>query len=34
MQINDVVDYEINSTKISGIYEADELNRYKIEMNS
>jgi len=28
MQVNDVVDYEINSTKISGIYEADELNRY------
>ena len=28
MQINDVVDYEINSTKISGVYEADELNRY------
>ena len=28
MQINDVVDYEINATKISGIYEADELNRY------
>ncbi len=28
MQINDVIDYEINSTKISGVYEADELNRY------
>ena len=28
MQVNDVVDYEINSTKISGVYEADELNRY------
>ena len=27
MQINDVIDYEINSTKISGVYEADELNR-------
>jgi len=28
MQVNDVVDYEINSTKISGVYESDELNRY------
>lgn len=28
MQVNQIVDYEINATKISGKYEADRLNRY------
>ncbi|MBE2986921.1 LPS export ABC transporter periplasmic protein LptC [Campylobacter sp. RM13119] len=28
MQMNDVVNHEINSSIVSGIYEADEVNRY------
>ncbi|MBR8465663.1 LPS export ABC transporter periplasmic protein LptC [Campylobacter sp. faydin G-140] len=28
MQVNDVVDYEINASVVSGIYEADEIVRY------
>ncbi len=28
MQANNIVDYEINSTKISGVYKGAEMNRY------